>query len=148
MAIKPIDKEKLDWDARILVDSVLKEKVEEEVIKLALVLLGNHKLRLEHSKEGFDQYTYCKHHLKKYCPVGNKTKHWRGHFREYVVHGHSRLDCYLEVIKMLGNQSSIYYPIASFRRDDEVVTRDEYDDLKRDYERLNQKLFDLEEKGE
>ncbi len=110
-----------EWAARIFLDKTVKENVQFEVNKLALAVLGNHQLRIEESKdpEGYDRYSYCKHTTKQFCPVGNKKWKYRGHFKEYVVHGNTRLDIYLEVLRMLGNDNSTYYPIVSFRPDSE-----------------------------
>lgn len=113
------EKENLFWEARTFTDKLLKAGVQREIVKLAYALLGNNKLHIEHSKEGFDPYPYCKHSTKTYCPVGNKKRYYKGKWREYVVYGHTKLDIYLEVIKCLANDNSVYYPIVSYRREDE-----------------------------
>lgn len=121
--------EDLFWRARTFSDKVLKAEVQKEIIKLAYVLLGNQQLKIEENKEGFDRYPYCKHDTKKWCPVGNRTMKYRGRWREYVVYGHTRVDVYLEVLKLLANDNSVYYPVVSYRRDNEWVDREEYEAL-------------------
>lgn len=116
--------EDLKWRARTFCDGVIKKSVQDEIYKLMLAVLGNHQLKIEESKEGFDQYSYCKHSTKQYCPVGNRKKHYMGRFCEWVVYGHTRLDVYLEVLRLLANDNSVYYPIISFRRDEEWVERE------------------------
>ncbi|MEF7558455.1 hypothetical protein [Bacillus thuringiensis] len=108
-----------NWAVRTFLDGTVKESVQFEIKKLALAVLGNHQLKIEESKDpnGFDRYSYCKHTTKQFCPVGNQTWKYRGRFKEYVVHGNTRLDIYLEVLRMLANDSSTYYPIVSFRPD-------------------------------
>lgn len=120
----------LNWKARTFTDTVIKKAVQDEIYKLMLVVLGNERLRIEESKEGFDQYSYCKHSTKQWCPVGNRKKHYMGRFRGYVVYGHTRLDVYLEVLKLLANDNSAYYPIVSFRKDDEWVEREKVEKYK------------------
>lgn len=61
--------ENILWRARVFADKTIKAEVQKEIEKLALVVLGNYKLKIEHSKEGFDRYPYCKHETKKYCPI-------------------------------------------------------------------------------
>lgn len=118
------------WEARTFSDKVLKKAVQDEIYKLTLVLLGNHQLKIEHNPEGFDQYVYCKHTTKQWCPVGNTKKTYRGRWREYVVYGRTRTDVYLEVLKMLANDNSVYYPVVSYRRDNEWVSREEVETYK------------------
>lgn len=124
--------ENLFWEARTFSDKVLKAEVQNEIVKLAYVLLGNHQLKIEEDKEGFDPYTFCKHDTKKWCPVGNKKKYYRGRWREYVVYGSTRIDVYLEVLKMLANDSSVYYPVVDYRRDNEWIEREEHDETLRE----------------
>lgn len=126
--------EDLQWRARIFSDKTLKAEVQKEITKLALVVLGNHKLKIEHSKEGFDPYVYCKHSTKQFCPVGSRTKHYRGSWREWVVYGQTRTDVYLEVLRLLANDNSVYYPIVAPRTDDEWIDREEYNKLKTENE--------------
>lgn len=116
--------EDIKWKARTFTDKVIKKAVQEEIEKLALVVLGNHKLLIKHNKEGFDKYPSCKHWEKQYCPVGNKKLTYMGRWREYVVFGTSKTDIYLEVLRLLANDNSVYFPIVSFRRDDEWVERE------------------------
>ncbi|MEK4030838.1 hypothetical protein MKZ02_20170 [Pseudobacillus sp. FSL P4-0506] len=135
--------EDLQWRARIFADKALKAEVQKEITKLALVVLGNHKLKIEHNKEGFDSYVYCKHNTKQFCPVGSRTKHYRGRFRGYVVYGHTKMDVYLEVLKLLANDNSVYFPIVAPRTDDEWVEREEYDKLKEENQKYKKALEDL-----
>lgn len=121
--------EDMQWNARTFSDKVLKKAVQDEIFKLALVVLGNHQLKVDYSKEGFDRYPFCKHTTKQWCPVGNRTMHYRGRWREYVVYGRTRTDVYLEVLRLLANDDSTYYPIVSWRRDNEWVEREEHDKL-------------------
>lgn len=121
--------EDLFWRARTFSDKVLKAEVQKEIVKLAYVLLGNHQLKIEESKEGFDRYPYCKHDTKRWCPVGNKTMRYRGRWREYIVYGQTRTDVYLEVLKLLANDNSVYYPVVSYRRDNEWVEKEAYDEV-------------------
>lgn len=136
--------EDLQWRARTFADKVLKSEVQKEIIKLALVVLGNHKLTIEHNKDGFDAYTYCKHETKKFCPVGNKTMCYRGKWREYVVHGHTRTDIYLEVLKLLANDNSVYYPIVSARTDDEWIPKEKFGEVKSDSIRYRKGLKEID----
>jgi hypothetical protein len=103
--------ENITWSARTTMDKIIKDRVQKEIYKCVLMVLGNNKLTIDESKDGFDQYPGCRHSTKQFCPVGSREKHYRGKFREYVVYGHTRLDVYLEVLRLLGNDSSVYYPI-------------------------------------
>lgn len=136
--------EDLFWRARVFSDKVLKTEVQKEIVKLAYVLLGNHQLKIEYSKEGFDRYPYCKHTTKQWCPVGNKTMHYRGRWREYVVDGHTRTDVYLEVLKVLANDNSIYYPVVSYRRDDEWISKEEVGDIQENIKRYHKGLNEVD----
>lgn len=119
----------IQWEARKFADKALKKAVQDEIAKLALVVLGNNQLKIEYSEEGFDPYTYCKHTAKKYCPIGSSKMRYRGKFREYYVYGATRTDVYLEVLKRLANDSSTYYPIVAPRLDDEYIEKKKYDEL-------------------
>jgi hypothetical protein len=106
-----LDTKNIAWAARTTMDTIIKDRIQKEIYKCALMVLGNNKLEIDESKDGFDQYVYCQHSTKQFCPVGARKKHYRGRFREYVVYGHTRFDVYLEVLRLLGNDSSVYYPI-------------------------------------
>lgn len=122
--------ENIHWRARVFADKTLKAEVQKEIEKLVLVVLGNHQLKIEHSKEGFDKYPYCKHNTKKYCPVGSKKMHYRGSWDCWVVYGNTKTDVFLEVLKLLANDNSVYFPIVSHRRNDEWVERSKVEKLK------------------
>lgn len=126
------EKENLEWQTRIFLDKTIKKAVQFEIEKLALAVLGNKKLKISHKKEGFDRYSYCKHETKQYCPVGNKTWQWMGSWEEWVVFGHTKTDVYLEVLKMLANDNSTYYPIVAFRQNDHWVEREKVEKYKED----------------
>lgn len=136
--------EDLQWRARTFADKAIKAEVQKEIVKLALVVLGNHKLKIEHSEEGFDRYPYCKHSTKKFCPVGSKTMRYRGRWREYVVYGHTRTDVYLEVLKLLANDNSVYYPIVAPRTDDEWISKEEVGEIKEDLNRYYKGLNEVD----
>ncbi len=138
--------EDLQWEARKFADKVLKKSVQDEIAKLALVLLGNHKLSVDYNKEGFDRYPYCKHDTKKYCPVGSKTMHYRGSWREYMVYGKTRTDVYLEVLKCLANEGSLYYPVVAFRGDDHWIEKEKYEQLKNENKKYEQAIKESLEK--
>jgi hypothetical protein len=114
-------REDANWEARKFLDKTIKDQVQHEIHKLALAVLGNHKLTITKAKDdkGFDKYTYCQHSTKTYCPVGNRNWRYMGRFREYVVYGTTKTDIYLEVLKLLANDSSVYYPITSFNYNNE-----------------------------
>lgn len=130
--------EDLFWRARTFADKTLKDEVQKEIIKLAYVMLGNHQLKIEENKEGFDRYPYCKHDTKKWCPVGSKTMRYRGRWCEYVVYGHTKTDIYLEVLKLLANDNSVYYPVVSYRRENEWIEREEYEALQEENKLMKQ----------
>ena len=129
------------WNARVFSEKVLKKAVQGEICKLALVVLGNHKLSIEYSKEGFDNYPYCKHSTKQFCPVGSKRMHYKGSWRQYVVFGHTRTDVYLEVLRCLANDNSVYTPIVSYRRNDEWIEVEEYKKLSDEFEKMKEKII-------
>lgn len=118
------------WGARTFADKVIKKAVQEDIEKLALVVLGNHQLKVEFNDDGFDPYPYCNHGTKQYCPIGHKKMKYRGRWLGYVVHGHTRTDIYLEVLRCLANDNSLYFPIVSHRRDDEWVEREKVETYK------------------
>lgn len=122
--------EDLKWKARTFTDGVIKKAVQAEIEKLALVVLGNKQLKILHSKDGFDRYPYCNHSTKQFCPVGQRKMEWQGRWEEWVVFGHTKTDVYLEVLRLLANDNSVYYPIVSFRRDDEWVEREKVEKYK------------------
>lgn len=117
------------YKAQVFCDGVIKKAVQEEIEKLAMAVLGNHKLKIDFCEEGFDQYPYCKHETKSFCPIGSRIKKYKGNWREYVVFGHTKTDVYLEVLRMLANKNSTYYPIVSFRYDDDWFERDKVTQL-------------------
>ncbi|MED0673840.1 hypothetical protein P4S95_27225 [Aneurinibacillus aneurinilyticus] len=123
-------KEDTIWNARIFADKVLKREVQTEIEKLALVVLGNKQLKIRYRKEGFDRYAYCKHTTKQFCPIGDKKMYYQGSWEEWVVYGQTKTDVYLEVLRCLANDSSIYYPIVSYRRNDEWVEREKVEKYK------------------
>ena len=112
----------IEWRARIFADNTLKIEVQEEIQKLALVLLGNHKLRIGYSKEGFETRNY-------------KTMRYSGSWREWRVLGETKTNVYLEVLKMLANDSSTYYPVVSYRTDDEWVEPKKHKKLNEELQR-------------
>jgi hypothetical protein len=130
--------EDIQWRARVFSDKILKAEVQKEIYKLALVLLGNHQLKVEHKKEGFDRYPYCKHTTKQWCPVGSRTMHYMGRWREYVVFGHTRTDVYLEVLKLLANDNSTYFPVVSYRKDNDWVERKDFEELQEENNLMKQ----------
>lgn len=131
------------WEARTFSDKVLKKAVQDEIYKLALVLLGNHQLKIEHNKEGFDRYSYCKHSTKQWCPTGNKA-YYCGRWREYIVYGRTRTDVYLEVLKMLANDNSVYYPVVSYRRDNEWISKEEVGEVQEERNRYYKGLNEVD----
>lgn len=96
----------IEWRARIFSDNTLKIEIQKEIQKLALVLLGNNKLKIRCNKEGFETRD-------------QRTMYYEGFWCEWRVLGKTRTDVYLEVIRMLGNDDSTYYPVVSFKYDDE-----------------------------
>ncbi|MFE4523970.1 hypothetical protein ACFRCQ_17990 [Cytobacillus firmus] len=112
--------ENQEWNARLFADKVIKKAVQEEIEKLALVVLGNYKLKITHRKEGFD-------HVRQSSTGRPYT--YSGAWREWFVLGHSKTDVYLEVLRMLANDSSTYYPIVSYRYDKHWVDREEFEKL-------------------
>lgn len=122
--------EDIKYRARVFLDKTIKAEVQKEIEKLAYAVLGNKTLKVEHRKEGFDKYPYCKHDTKNYCPVGNKNYQYMGKWDQWIVYGQTRTDVYLEVLRMLANDSSTYFPIVSFRPDSEWVDRDKVEKYK------------------
>jgi len=117
----------VEWRARIFSDNVLKVEVQNEIKKLALVLLGNNKLKISYSKEGYETRNY-------------KTMHYMGRWREWVVFGRTRTDVYLEVLKMLANEDSTYYPVVSYRLDDDWIETEKYKDMNEEFEKARNQL--------
>ncbi|MCI1696482.1 hypothetical protein [Aneurinibacillus aneurinilyticus] len=122
--------EDTQWRARVFADKVLKKEVQKEIESLALVVLGNHELKITHKKEGFDQYPHCRNWEKKYCPVGGRKKTYMGKWGSYIVYGETRTDIFLEVLRCLANDSSLYFPIVSCRPDNEWVEREKVEKYK------------------
>jgi hypothetical protein len=120
--------EDIEWRARIFADNTLKIEVQKGIQKLALVLLGNHKLKIEYSKDGFE----TKH---------QRTMHYRGSWREWMVFGRTKTDVYLEVLRMLANDDSTYYPIVSYRQDHEWIEVEEYKKLNEKFEQMKEKVM-------
>lgn len=56
--------------------------------------------------------------------------HYRGSWDSWVVYGVTKTDVFLEVLKLLANEDSVYYPIVSPRRNDEWVERSKVEKLK------------------
>lgn len=118
----------IEWRARIFADNTLKIEVQKEIEKLALVLLGNYKLKISYSKEGFET-------------KNQRTMHYRGTWRERGVFGRTKTDVYLEVLRMLANDSSTYYPVVSYRRDDEWIEAEEYKKLNDEFTGMKEQIF-------
>lgn len=119
--------ESQEWNARLFADKVVKKAVQDEIEKLALVVLGNHKLKINYRKEGFD-------HVRQSNTGRPYT--YSGSWREWFVLGHSKTDIYLEVLKMLANDSSAYYPIVSYRYDKDWVDREEYEKIQEENKQI------------
>lgn len=102
------------WNARTFTDKVIKSAVQKEIETLALVVLGNNELKIDYCKDGFESNIYCDSTYKSFCPSG-KSKKYRGSWRNYVVMGQTKTDVYLEVLRCLANDSSLYIPITDYR---------------------------------
>jgi hypothetical protein len=100
--------ENIEYRARVFADKALKAEVQKDIEKLALVVLGNNKMKISYNKEGF------KERENEY-----RTMRYKGSWREWVVFGETKTDVYLEVLRLLANDSSTYFPIVSYRKDDE-----------------------------
>jgi len=105
-----------DWKARCFADKTIKKAVQDEIKTLALVVLGNNELKIEHDPDGYDSYPSCKSWEKSYCPARKDKKKYCGKFREYVVFGETKTDVYLEVLRCLANDQSLYIPIVAWKR--------------------------------
>jgi hypothetical protein len=124
-------RENQEWNARLFADKVIKKAVQEEIEKLVLVVLGNHKLKIDYRKEGFDHVRPSK---------TGRPYTYSGSWREWFVLGHSKTDVYLEVLKMLANDSSTYHPIVSYRYDKDWVDREEYEALQEENQKYKKAL--------
>jgi hypothetical protein len=120
----------IQWRARIFADNTLKAEVQKEIEKLALVLLGNYKLKTSYNKDGYD---YIK--PNKYRPYT-----FMGSWREWCVFGHSKTDLYLEVLKMLANDNSTYYPVVSYRQDNEWIEREKLEEIQEENQKYKKAL--------
>lgn len=127
--------ENQEWNARLFADKVIKKAVQDEIEKLALVVLGNHKLKISYRKEGFDNVRPSK---------TGRPYTYSGSWREWFVLGHTKTDIYLEVLRMLANDSSTYYPIVSYRYDKDWVDREEYEVLQEENKQIKEAYKDRE----
>lgn len=125
--------ENQEWNARLFADKVIKKAVQDEIEKLALVVLGNHKLKITYRKEGFDNVRPSE---------TGRPYIYRGSWREWIVLGHTKTDIYLEVLKMLANDSSTYYPIVSYRYNNDRVEREEYEVLQEENKQIKESYKD------
>jgi hypothetical protein len=127
--------ENQEWYARLFADKVIKKAVQDEIEKLALVVLGNHKLKISYRKEGFDNVRQSK---------TGRPYTYSGSWREWFVLGHTKTDIYLEVLKMLANDSSTYYPIVSYRYDKDWINSEEYEALQEENRQIKEAYADRE----
>jgi hypothetical protein len=105
-----------DWKARMFANNVIKEAVQKEIEMLALVVLGNNELKIDYNENGFESNVYCNSNYKQFCPSG-KRKKYMGSWKNCIVFGNTKTDVYLEVLRCLANDGSLYIPIVEWNKD-------------------------------
>ena len=103
-----------EYNARVFSDKVLKEAVRNEIEKMALVLLGNKELKFQYFRGGIDSRQ-----------GKDKTIYYIASWDQWFVEGKNKTEIYLEVIRLLSEESSIYFPIVSYRKDSRWISKEE-----------------------
>jgi len=107
--MKPIDKDSINYKARIFKDNAIIPQIEEELKILVQTILGSKRtLKIQYYKDIldgngnaklFDPYPSCHNWEKKYCR--SKPKKYMGSIPElgYIFYGDTEISIYCDVIK-------------------------------------------------
>ena len=109
-------KEDALYKARVYHDKAVIPKIEEDLRVMVYALIGEQKLKIEHSKEAYDTYPSCKAWEKKYC--GNKKYHYSASLPSHALvwYGNSYIELYCKIIASIaGNQ--VYIPFSVLPKD-------------------------------
>lgn len=100
------------WKARIYHDSAVTKQIEEDLQVMVRAIIGEKKLEIKESKDGFDMYQSCHNWEKEFCQC--KLKKYMGYLSPggYMFYGDSKIEVYCNVIaKIAGNK--LYFPYST-----------------------------------
>ena len=109
-------KENALYKARVYHDKAVIPKIEEDLRIMVYALIGEQKLKIEHSKEAYDTYPSCKAWEKKYC--GNKKYHYSASLPSHALvwYGNSYIELYCKIIASIAG-NTIYTPFSVLPKD-------------------------------
>lgn len=97
-----------EWDARLFIDSAVKNKVEFTLEVLARALSGKYEIKWNYSQgKDFSQVEHIETDNKKWVTV---TKHFKIEARmsSYIFYGNSKTDIYLKIIDFWAGKQGIF----------------------------------------
>jgi hypothetical protein len=99
------------WKARIYHDKAVTEQIENDLQVMVAAIIGENRLDITESKDGFDQYPSCHHWEKKFCRC--KAARYQGYIKPngYVFYGDSKIDIYGKVIASIAG-NKLYFPFS------------------------------------
>lgn len=105
----------LKYQARNYIDKSIIPQIEKDLKVMVYVLIGDKKLEISHSPEGFDTYPSCKDWLKDYCPC--KRRKYQARLPEHALcwYGDSRIELYCKIIASIAG-TKVYMPFSSIPR--------------------------------
>ena len=114
----------LKYRARVYIDKAVIPQIEEDLKVIVYALIGDKKLEITHSPEGFDSYPSCKDWQKDYCPC--KLKKYQARLPEHALcwYGDSRIEIYCKIIASIAG-TKVYMPFSSIPR---AVSHDKQED--------------------
>ncbi len=114
----------LKYRARVYIDKAVIPQIEEDIKVMVYALIGDKKLEITHSPEGFDPYPSCKDWQKDYCPC--KRKKYQARLPEHALcwYGDSRIEIYCKIIASIAG-TKVYMPFSSIPR---TVKHDKQED--------------------
>jgi len=102
----------LKYRARVYIDKAVIPQIEEDLKVMVYALIGDKKLEITQSPEGYDVYPSCKEWQKDYCPA--KRKKYEARLPECALcwYGDSRIELYCKIIASIAG-TKVYMPFSS-----------------------------------
>lgn len=102
----------LKYRARVYIDKAVFPQIEEDLKVMVYTLIGDKKLEIIHSPEGFDPYSSCNNFEKEYCPC--KRKKYQARLSEHALcwYGDNYIEIYCKIIASIAG-TKVYMPFSS-----------------------------------
>ena len=101
----------ISYSARMYKSEAVRESVEDDIKKLAYVVLDYRDLNITkcQQEEGYDPYPYCD---QDYCPYKDEYI-YRGYIKPggYTVYGNTKTEIYWKIVKMFAIQPQMNIPM-------------------------------------